>query len=70
MSPRSLRGRTLQRFFITNARAGGTSLAALSAAQPLLEEILASEVLTSWTALGCGIDKQEQTSEIGPIVRD
>lgn len=41
-----------------------------NAAQPLMEEILASETLTRvWTALGCAIDEQRHTRDVGPIVR-
>ncbi len=41
-----------------------------NAAQPMLEEILASEALTRvWTALGCALDRQHNTSDITPIVR-
>lgn len=41
-----------------------------NAAQPVLEEILASEALTRvWTAVGVSLDRQANTHEIGPIVR-
>lgn len=63
-------GRTLKQYSLRMQEPAAPRSLLWSAAQPLLEEILASEVLTRvWTALGCGIDKQEQTSEIGPIVR-
>jgi hypothetical protein len=40
------------------------------AAQPVLEEILASEALTRvWTAIGCAIDQERGTRDVGPVVR-
>jgi hypothetical protein len=41
-----------------------------NSARPLLEEILASEILTRvWTALGCAMDERRHSRDIGPIAR-
>lgn len=41
-----------------------------SHAQPLSEEVLASEALTRvWTALGCALDARQDRREVGPVVR-
>ncbi|HTN77023.1 MAG TPA: hypothetical protein VL096_17310, partial [Pirellulaceae bacterium] len=63
-------GRMLKQYSLRLEEPGAPRSLLWKDAQPLCEEILASEVLTRvWTALGCGIDELQQTREIGPIVR-
>jgi hypothetical protein len=63
-------GRALKEYS-TEIQAFGAPRAALwQSAQPLLEEILTSEVLTRiWTAVGCCLDHKHHASDIGPIAR-
>jgi hypothetical protein len=62
-------GRALKQFS-TEIQEGAPRSALWNAAQPVLEEILTSEVLTRiWTAVGCALDRQHCASETAPIVR-
>lgn len=63
-------GRTLKQYSTRMQEPAVPRSLLWNAAQPLLEEILASEVLTRvWTAVGCGVDAINQGRDIGPIVR-
>jgi hypothetical protein len=63
-------GRALKHYS-TELQATAASRSLLwSEAQPVLEEILTSEVLTRvWTAVGCALDRRHRQSEVAPIVR-
>jgi hypothetical protein len=62
-------GRDLKQYS-TEIQEGAPRVALWNAAQPVLEEILTSEVLTRvWTAVGCALDRQHRSRETGPIVR-
>jgi hypothetical protein len=63
-------GRALKQFSAKLQEPAAPRSLLWNAAQPVLEEILASEVLTRvWTAVGCALDEQYGTRDIAPIVR-
>lgn len=64
-------GRTLKEYTRRMQEPAAPRVLLWDAAQPVLEEILASEALTRvWTAIGCGLDVQRGESEVGPVVRN
>lgn len=63
-------GRTLKQYSDRMQMPSAPRAQLWQSAQPLLEEILASEILTRvWTAVGCAVDREHNNHEIGPIVR-
>lgn len=63
-------GRTLKQYTTRMHEPAAPRSLLWNAAQPVLEEILASEALTRvWTAIGSGLDKQQASRDISPIVR-
>ncbi len=62
--------RSLQEFLQTQTHGEAAQVRAWQVARPLVEEVLATEVLTRvWTSIVCVRENLEESSHIGPIVR-